>query len=118
MSNSDIIRDFIAAWNRCDFDGIYSLMTEDVTYHNIPWEPLHGKEAVRQAITAFGIEACDWTLHHIAESGRVVLTERTDRIRLGGRWVALRIMGAFEVENGRICSWRDYFDPADLTRAG
>ena len=118
MTNSEVVRTFIAAWNRCDFEGVYSLLSEDVSYHNIPWEPLHGIEAVRGAIKSFGIEDCEWTLHHIAESGSVVLTERTDRLRVGGHWVAIRIMGAFEIDKGRIRAWRDYFDPADLTRAG
>jgi len=117
VSNADVIRAFVDAWNRCDFAAVYALMADDIVYHNVPWEPLHGIDAVRSAVTSFGIDACEWTLHHIAESGPVVLTERTDRVRMGGNWVTIRIMGAFELENGRIRAWRDYFDPADLTRA-
>lgn len=114
MSPSEVVQAFVAAWNRCDVEAIYALMTDDIVYHNIPWAPLHGLEAVRAAIKSFGIEACEWTLHQTAESGAVVLTERTDRFLAGGRWVTLRVMGAFEVADGRIRAWRDYFDPAGL----
>jgi limonene-1,2-epoxide hydrolase len=29
---------------------------------------------------------------------------------MDGREVALKVMGAFEVEGGKISRWRDYFD--------
>ena len=40
----------------------------------------------------------------------VVLTERVDRFMINGKWVALPVMGTFEVVNGKIRAWRDYFD--------
>ncbi len=35
MSNTQIVLDFIDAWNRMDWDTIVSSLTEDVVYHNI-----------------------------------------------------------------------------------
>ena len=29
---------------------------------------------------------------------------------INGKWVALPVMGTFEVVNGKIRAWRDYFD--------
>jgi limonene-1,2-epoxide hydrolase len=38
--------------------------------------------------------------------------ERTDHFSLGDEAVALPIRGVFEIDNGRINSWREYFDPS------
>lgn len=50
-------------------------------------------------------------MHHLAETpDGVVLTERTDRFLVRGKWIELPVMGAFRVRDGRIAEWRDYFD--------
>jgi limonene-1,2-epoxide hydrolase len=49
---------------------------------------------------------------NIAASGNTVLTERVDRFTIEGRAITLPVMGTFEIENGLICAWRDYFDLA------
>ena len=87
--------------------------TEDCVYHNIPLEPAEGVEAIRGVLTGFsGISIeVDWVLHNIAESSEgVVLTERTDRFLVGEKWVEIRVMGTFDLRDGKICGWRDYFD--------
>jgi limonene-1,2-epoxide hydrolase len=33
---------------------------------------------------------------------------------MAGQWIAIRVMGAFEIENGKIAKWRDYFDLAEF----
>jgi limonene-1,2-epoxide hydrolase len=52
---------------------------------------------------------------NIAANGPIVLTERVDV--LSGPWVYLDIWvcGTFEVRDGRIILWRDYFDLAEAT---
>jgi limonene-1,2-epoxide hydrolase len=53
----------------------------------------------------------DWIVHQLAETREgVVLTERTDRFLIRGKWLELPVMGAFELREGRITAWRDYFD--------
>ncbi|MDP1670610.1 MAG: limonene-1,2-epoxide hydrolase family protein, partial [Alphaproteobacteria bacterium] len=48
---------------------------------------------------------------HIAEaSGGVVMTERTDKFLMNGQWLELPVMGVFEIKDGKIAKWRDYFD--------
>ena len=49
-----------------------------------------------------------------AESGPVVLLERLDRHLFGDKWVELPVTGAYEVHNGVITYWRDYFDYATI----
>lgn len=113
MSNKARVLDFIAAWEARDMDRILSLMTEDAFYHNIPMEPVTGREAIRGLLTAFlgGATAVRWTVHHIAETDDgVVLTERTDVFEMGPKTLSLRVMGTFEFKGDLICAWRDYFD--------
>jgi len=113
MSNKQKVMDFIAAWEARDMDRILSLMTPDAFYHNIPMEPVTGRDAIRGLLTAFlgNAMAVRWAVHHIAETDEgVVLTERTDVFEMGPKTLSLRVMGAFEFRDGLICAWRDYFD--------
>jgi limonene-1,2-epoxide hydrolase len=56
----------------------------------------------------------------VAECGSTVLTERIDHIiDAGGTLMhSVRVMGAFEVADGRITAWRDYFDTAGIDMGG
>ena len=55
--------------------------------------------------------AVTFEVHHQAESaGGVVLNERTDTFRIGEHSITLRVMGVFELTDGKITAWRDYFD--------
>ena len=46
------------------------------------------------------------------EAGNKVLTERIDRIldADGAEVMTVPVMGIFEIEDGKIAAWRDYFD--------
>ena len=48
-------------------------------------------------------------IHRIAVNGATVLTERTDALVFGPVRVQLWACGVFEVRDGRITLWRDYF---------
>lgn len=117
--NLERVREFIAAWKRNDVDEIMGFFAEDCVYHNMPVAPVQGLEATRAVIKSFAGMATrvEWVLHQIAETGSgVVLTERTDRFEIGGRWVELPVMGSFELAGGRITAWRDYFDLAQFQK--
>ena len=45
-----------------------------------------------------------------------VLTERLDKFSFGGKNVELPVAGVFELSEGKITAWRDYFDMAAWTR--
>jgi limonene-1,2-epoxide hydrolase len=111
--NSSIVKDFIGAFNDNDLERILSFFTHDCVYHNIPLEPATGLEAIRGVLAGFsGMSTeIDWVLHHIAESPEgIVLTERTDRFLIGEKWIEIPVMGTFELRDGKISGWRDYFD--------
>jgi limonene-1,2-epoxide hydrolase len=111
--NSTIVEKFVNSWNAMDLDAIMSYIAPDCFYHNIPMEPAVGTEAILVLLKSFidMSTQVDFTIHNIAESSEgIVLTERTDRFLVGERWVALPVMGTFELSDGKITAWRDYFD--------
>ncbi len=119
-SNLEIVRSFIALWASRDLDAIISKLTEDCFYHNMPWAPQTGHAEIRAGLEPFVASAreIDWVIHHIAESAEgVVLTERTDRFLLGDTWMEVPVMGTFELRDGKIAAWRDYFDSALVNAA-
>ena len=46
----------------------------------------------------------------------VVLTERIDTFHVGDIVAPLPVMGTFEIRDGKISAWRDYFDMAQITK--
>jgi limonene-1,2-epoxide hydrolase len=117
--NLRVVREFIAAWNANDLERVMAFFAPDCVYHNMPVAPVQGSAAIRGVIQGFAgsATAIDWRLHRAAESDDgTVLTERTDRFEIGGKWIELPVMGAFSVRAGRITAWRDYFDLQQFVR--
>ena len=117
--NADIVRNFIAAWSRLDAAELAGFFTEDGVYHNMPARPVAGRAAVQAFIAGFAKDwtATEWDVLNIVEAGDVVIAERLDRTRLGDKRVDLPCCGVFEMQDGKIRVWRDYFDLATYTRA-
>jgi len=118
-TNTDHVLKFFAAWEARDLDAILAGLAPDAIYHNIPMSQLTGHDEIRAALAPFLAGANDicWTVHHIAESGAgVVLTERSDVFVMGPKTVSLPVMGTFELKDGLITAWRDYFDLGDFHR--
>ncbi len=116
MSNTQVVLDFIGAWNQMNWEAVVDAFTDDVVYHNIPMEKIEGKEAAKTFVEGISPESVNWEILAIAENGNLVLTERVDNfIMAGGKPVSLPVMGTFEIRDGKICAWRDYFDLASFT---
>jgi len=112
-----LVTQFCKAWVRMDADELSEYFTEDGVYHNIPMQPAVGKAAVHQMLAGMGsmISAIRFEVHHQVATGGVVMNERTDHITMGEREIALPVVGVFEIDNGRIKAWRDYFDMAQFS---
>jgi limonene-1,2-epoxide hydrolase len=114
MSNSDIITAFCATWKEKDIDALMGYFAADAVYHNIPiGPPSIGTEAIRATIEMFTTtpEAIEFEVHNQAENAEgIVLNERTDVFKIGDATITLRVMGTFELKDGKITAWRDYFD--------
>ena len=110
----DTVRRFCAAWGNEDLDTIIGFFTADAVYHNIPVAPVVGPAQIRATIEGFsgGVESIEFRLDAIAADGDTVLTERMDIFTFANGRIDLPVMGTFEVVDGQISSWRDYFDMA------
>jgi limonene-1,2-epoxide hydrolase len=108
----EIVRRFCAVWSNVDPDDIAEFFTDDAVYHNIPMDPLTGRDTIKSFIAGFagGAEQIDFRVRNIVADGNVVLTERVDVFVMPNGKVELPVMGAFEVRDGKIAAWRDYFD--------
>ena len=114
----ELVRRFCDEWSGGDLDAIVAYFTDDATYHNIPLDPVTGKDAIKATIAGFtvGVDKIEFRVHNISADGSavedrtVVLTERTDVFVTGDKSIELPVMGTFEVAGSKIAAWRDYFD--------
>jgi limonene-1,2-epoxide hydrolase len=119
-SAEEVVRDFMAAfmtaWPTGDAVTLRRFFSEDAEYCNGPLEPVHGREAIVADLgrmMSLGGEV-DAYIRHLLSDGAVVMIERVDYVRLGGKTASLKIAGVFEVHDGVITGWRDYFDPKEF----
>jgi limonene-1,2-epoxide hydrolase len=112
MAAADTVREFCAAIDRKDLAAVEALMDEQIVYHNIGAEPAVGRDtslaAVKFQFDMF--EPIEFRIRNLAADGDTVLTERVDEITANGITAPVPVMGTFEVKDGRIVHWRDYFD--------
>jgi len=110
--NAQIIRDFIAAWSRLDPAELADYFCEDGCYYNMPANPVKGRDNVRQFIAGFTANWTEtsWEIVHLVADGDVVCCERLDRTKFAEGGVDLPCFGVFEMSDGKIKEWRDYFD--------
>lgn len=110
--NERIVREFIAAWSNLDPAELAAYFTVDGTYHNIPSGPVAGRDNVQAMIAGFirPWQATEWEIISLVAKGDRVMVERLDKTVVANQPVNLPCVGVFEMENGRIKVWRDYFD--------
>jgi limonene-1,2-epoxide hydrolase len=110
------IRQFIEACVRANPDEFASYFTDDAIWWNSPWQPVEGRAAIRETLRrgAAQMAALPWEIHHIVADDDVVMTERVDHFRVGNKQISVPCMGIFELRNGKIAAWRDYWDLKQL----
>lgn len=111
--NAQTVLNFINAWTRLDAEEIAAFFTEDGTYHNMPIDPVSGRETVKAFVAGFinDWKATNWDVLSLVAEGETVIAERVDHIHLkSGKSIDLPCLGIFEMEGGKIKVWRDYFD--------
>lgn len=109
----DVVRRFMKLMEPLDYDAALKLVADDCDYINPP--PLgavRGPAAVRAVLEPFFSPTIEneFRVLRAAVDGPVVFLERLDRHLFGDKWVELPVTGVFEVHNGLITYWRDYFD--------
>jgi limonene-1,2-epoxide hydrolase len=117
--NEQIIRNFISDWAGLDASALATYFTDDGVYYNMPVQPVAGRDNVEKFIAGFisSWTATDWELLNIVAAGNIVIAERVDRTKTTAGDVDLPCVGVFEMVDGKIKVWRDYFDMATYTSA-
>jgi limonene-1,2-epoxide hydrolase len=118
VDNARIVEDFLNALQDEDFDRADTAMADDIVWQNVGFSTIRGRSRLvnlfRSGKGRLGFEV---KFHRIATEGAAVLTERTDALIFGPVRVQFWVCGVFEVHDGRITLWRDYFDAYDFTKA-
>lgn len=116
--NIRTVETFLDALADDDLDTASAALAEDVVYQNVGLPTIYGRSAtIRVFRRMSGRAAFDVKVHRIAADGAAVLTERTDALTFGPLRLQFWVCGVFEVHNGRITLWRDYFDFLDMFKA-
>jgi limonene-1,2-epoxide hydrolase len=120
---TQVVTAFLAEWARSE-DALYQSLRDyfsaDAVWENVGVATTRGPEEgvafLKNFFKDFSVGGMLVDMIHIAESGDAVLTERIDRLidTEGKELFGIRMMGVFEVRDGKIVAWRDYFDTAAL----
>ena len=110
----DIVHTFIGAIEAKDIDSAVALLSETCEYDNVPMGKVVGRDAVVATLGPF-IAQCttvEWVVFRESATNTTVFNERLDRFHMPHGWVEIPVIGVWEVADGLITLWRDYFDLA------
>jgi limonene-1,2-epoxide hydrolase len=120
-----IVRDFCAAWGegkveQPDPDVIADFFAENGEWHLwVPGDVIRGREAIRAEV-ARQREFSTYMqcgIKKLIAAGSTVMTERLDYFTMHERRVAHALVAVYDLDSeGKILSWREYFDTADIGR--
>ncbi len=116
MTPLEIVKACLTAGLNKDYAALPKFLSDDCEYTNVPLATVRGPAAVRAVLEPFFAPTIENTfvVRHEAAVGPIVFLERVDRHLLEKGWVELPVTGVFEVHNGKITLWRDYFDAATI----
>lgn len=118
VDNAHTVEVFLAALQDQDIDAAGAVLDEALVYQNVGFPTIRGRARAIKLFRAMeGRAAFEVKTHRIAVNGATVLTERTDALVFGPVRLQFWVCGVFEVHNGRITLWRDYFDMFDFGKA-
>jgi limonene-1,2-epoxide hydrolase len=114
-----VVEAFLGCLAAGDLRSAADLLDEHVTYTNVGFATVRGRRRAVGVLRALARPS--WSLevylHAVAVNGSTVLTERTDALCIGPLRLQFWVTGRFDVQDGRITLWRDYFDFLDTFRA-
>jgi limonene-1,2-epoxide hydrolase len=117
VSPIDVVRQFMKLMEPLNYDAALKLVSAKATYTNPPpIGTVQGPAGIRAVLEPFFSPTLENEFRILREAsvGHVVFLERLDRHRLADKWVELPVTGVFEVHDGLITHWRDYFDAATI----
>jgi len=108
------------AWLAGDLDAYLALFASDLVIDIPRRDRIVGRDAYADLVRLSHehVTPLRFEFHHLAVYGSIVLSEWTIEIerRDGGERVTYDGMSRCELRDGLIASWREYYDPAQLTR--
>ena len=118
IDNAHTVEVFLAALQDQDIDAAGAVLDEHLVYQNVGFPTIRGRARAMKLFRGMeGRARFEVKTHRIAVNGSTVLTERTDALVFGRVRLQFWVCGVFEVKDGRITLWRDYFDMFDFTKA-
>ncbi|TRW84893.1 limonene-1,2-epoxide hydrolase [Mycolicibacterium sp. 018/SC-01/001] len=110
-----LVQKFLNALADEDFDTVESLAAPDLVWQNVGLPSIRGRSRIMGLLRrGEGKVGFAVAFHRVAGEGDTVLTERTDAIILGPLRLQFWVCGVFELRDGTITLWRDYFDIVDV----
>ena len=119
-SSGEIVDEFLRAYVRRDVDAALELVTDDFVFEHVPMPEstiVRGKEQLRRRITGAlaAAKRVEWKILHQVDGGDIVMNERVDDFHFPEGMFArghtsTRVAGIFELRDGKIAAWRDYYD--------
>jgi limonene-1,2-epoxide hydrolase len=114
----DTVKAFLGAWEPAHGwkKAFETYMTPDCVYENIGMSKTTGpaESIAFIQILADSMSFASLVVDYgaVLAQGNTVVTERVDHLNDAGgkRLMSLRVLGIFEVRDGKIAGWRDYFD--------
>lgn len=118
MTPVETVRSFLSHMEAKAFESAMRHVAEDCEYANLPMGTVRGPEGILATLEPFfaTIQQNEFRLLRTAAEGPVVFVERLDRHLSAHGWWELPVTGVFEVRDGRIAVWREYFDLATMQR--
>jgi limonene-1,2-epoxide hydrolase len=118
VDNAHVVEVLLSSLQAADADGAGAVLDDNLVYQNVGFPTIHGRARAMKLFRAMeGRAGFEVKTHRIAVNGSSVLTERTDVLQFGPLRLQFWVCGVFEVHNGRITLWRDYFDMWNFTKA-
>ena len=110
MEPRDLVRNWVAAFNRANADELASLYAEDAINHQVVQEPVEGRAAIRQMfLREFENATMVCRIENIFQDGEWAILEWSDPLGLRG-------CGFFRIKGGQIIFQRGYFDQLSFER--
>lgn len=116
-SPASVARQFMKLMEPLNYNEALKLVAENCEYTNPPpIGTVYGPAGIRAVLEPFfgPTKENEFRVLREAVSGEIVCLERLDRHLFGDKWVELPVTGVFEIRNGLITYWRDYFDAATI----
>lgn len=116
--SEDIVERFLNALMQQDHVTISELLHPDIVYTNVSLPTFKGGKRVAGLIklALSSTRKLKVKNHQLVAKENIVLTERTDILEIGPLHVGFWVCGTFEVEDGKIILWRDYFDWLNVSK--